>query len=175
MTTRTTAVDHPSRRLVVALPQNYDEARERYESLVPEVDFARFSEMASWQATLELADINAPHGFMRYYRSDITAAMSGSPSLWKTTQYLMGNHTIAERMFRHDPSVMLHAPLRTALYVDPVGDTKLAVDQPSLLFDSYDQPEIAAVGCELDGLLAGLISSLGGDVTAFLDADRETV
>jgi hypothetical protein len=164
MTTRTIAFDHPSRRLVVALPQTYEEARERYESLVPEVDFARFSEMTSWQATLELAEINAPHGFMRYYRSDITAAMFGSPSLWKTTQYLMGNHTIAERMFRHDPSVMLHAPLRTVLYVGLDGETKLAVDQPSLLFDSYDKPEIATVGRELDGLLAGLITSLGGDI-----------
>jgi hypothetical protein len=162
MTTASTAVDHPSRRLVVALPQTYDEARECYESLVPEVDLARFAEMVSWQATLELAEINAPHGFMRYYRSDISAAMSGSASVWETTQYLMGNHTIAERMFRHDPSVMLHAPLRTALYVDPDGDTQLAVDQPSLLFDSYDKPEIAAVGRELDGLLVGLITSTGG-------------
>jgi len=50
---------------------------------------------------------------MRYYRSELTAVMAGSPSLWKATQYLMGNHTIAERMFRHDPAVMLHAPLRT--------------------------------------------------------------
>ena len=175
MTTHTTAVDHPSRRLVVALPHPYDEARARYESLVPEVDFARFPEMTSWQATLELAEINAPHGFMRYYRSDITAAMSGSPSSWRTTQYLMGNHTIAERMFRHDPSVMLHAPLRTVLYVDPDGDTKLAVDQPSLLFDSYDKPEIAAVGRELDALLAGLITLLGGDMPPQLGDDRETV
>ncbi|MDT5185250.1 MAG: hypothetical protein QOI29_3408 [Mycobacterium sp.] len=117
MTTRTTAVDHPSRRLVVALPQAHDEAREHYESPVPEIDFARFSEMASWQATLDLAEINA--------------GMSGSPSSWKTTQYLMGNHTM--------------------LYIDPDGDTKLAVDQPSLLF-------------ELDGLLAGLITWLGGDM-----------
>ena len=172
MTARTTAVDHPSRRLVVALPQTYDEARERYESLVPEVDSVRFSETASWQATLDFAETNAPHGFMRYYRSDITAAMTGSPSSWKTTQYLMGNHTIAERMFRLDPSVMLHAPLRTVLYVDPDGDTKLAVDQPRLLFDSYDKPEIAAVGRELDGLLAGLITLLGGDVPPQLDAAR---
>jgi hypothetical protein len=170
MTAHTTAVDHPSRRLVVALSQTYDEARERYESLVPEVDLARFSTMASWQETLGLAKINAPHGFMRYYRSDITPAMAGSPSSWKTTQYLMGNHTIAERMFRHDPSVMLHAPLRTVLYVDPDGDTKLAVDQPSLLFDSYGKPEIAAVGRELDGLLAGLITSLGGDIPPQLGA-----
>jgi hypothetical protein len=52
MTTHSAAVDHPSRRLVVALPQTYEEARERYESLVPEVDFARFSGMA-WQAGTE--------------------------------------------------------------------------------------------------------------------------
>jgi hypothetical protein len=55
VTTHTTAIDHPSRRLVVALPQPYDAAREHYETLVPEVDFARFFQMASWPATVELA------------------------------------------------------------------------------------------------------------------------
>ncbi|MFB7502262.1 DUF302 domain-containing protein [Streptomyces broussonetiae] len=170
MTSRTTAVEHPARRLVVALPRPYDEAREQYETLVPEVDLARFLQTASWQATLELAEINAPHGFMRYYRSDITAVMAGSTSRWKTTQYLMGNHTIAERMFRHDPSVMLHAPLRTLLYSDPDGGTELAVDQPSLLFASYGNPRIADVGLELDALLARLISLLGGETPPQLAA-----
>jgi hypothetical protein len=80
MTTLGTAVNHPSRRLIVHLPRPYDEARELYETLVPEVDAARFGQMANWQATLELAEINAPQGFMRYYRSDVTAAMAGSPS-----------------------------------------------------------------------------------------------
>ncbi|MFJ5155396.1 DUF302 domain-containing protein [Streptomyces sp. NPDC088353] len=163
MTTETAFIDHTARRLIVALPEPYDAAREHYEALVPEVDLPRFFQMASWQATLELAEINAPHGFMRYYRSDITAVMAGSPSSWKATQYLMGNHTIAERMFRHDPSIMVHAPLRTLLYADPDGDTKLAVDQPSLLFASYGNPRIADVGRELDALLAGLITLLGGD------------
>jgi hypothetical protein len=170
MTTHTTVIDHPTRRLVVALPQLYDQAREQYETLVPQVDVTRFFQMASWQATRELAAINAPHGFMRYYRSDITAVMAGSPSLWKATQYLMGNHTIAERMFRHDPSVMLHAPLRTLLYADPDGDTQLAVDQPSLLFASYHNPQIAEVGRELDALLARLITLLGGEAPAELAA-----
>ncbi|MGW4823328.1 DUF302 domain-containing protein [Streptomyces sp. NPDC004227] len=168
MTTDIAVIDHPARRLVVALPHPYDAAREYYEALVPEIDLHRFFQMASWQATLELAEINAPHGFMRYYRTDITAAMAGSPSSWKATQYLMGNHTIAERMFRHDPSVMLHAPLRTLLYADPDGDTKLAVDQPSLLFASYGNPRIADVGRELDTLLARLITLLGGDAPPHL-------
>nr|WP_280700151.1 DUF302 domain-containing protein [Kitasatospora sp. GP82] len=73
-------------------------------------------------------------------------------------------------MFRHDPSVMLHAPLRTLLYDDPDGDTKLAVDQPSLLFTSYDNPQITEVGRELDALLAQLITLLGGDVPPQLTA-----
>jgi len=136
----------------------------RHGTLIPAVDFARFFQMASWKATLELAEINAPHGFMRYYSSDVTAIMSGSTSFWKATQYLMGNHTIAERMFRHDPSVMLHAPLRTLLYADADGDTMFTVNQPSLLFYSYDNPAIAAVGQELDALVVGLIELLGGEV-----------
>src|ERR1700752_5362037 len=164
MTSRSAPIDHPDRRLLIALPEPYDLAREHYETLVPEVDSARFFQMASWQATLDLAEINAPHGFMRYARGDVTAQMASSPSFWKATQYLMGNHTIAERMFRHEPSVMLHAPLRTLLYADAEGDTKLAVDQPSLLFESYARPEIAAVGKELDALLLGLIELLGGQV-----------
>jgi hypothetical protein len=167
MNARSTTIDYAARRLIVALPGTYDAAREHYETLVPEVDSARFFQMASWQATLELAEINAPHGFMRYCRGDITAVMAGSQSLWKATQYLMGNHTIAERMFRHDPSAMLYAPLRTLLYADPDGDTKLAIDQPSLLFASYDNSQIADVGRELDALLAQLISLLGAD-SAFL-------
>jgi len=164
MTNRPAVIDHPDRRLLIALPEPYDSARKHYETLVPEVDSARFFQMASWQATLDLAEINAPHGFMRYSRMDVTALMATSPSYWKATQYLMGNHTIAERMFRHEPSVMLHAPLRTLLYADANGDTRLAVDQPSLLFASYDNPEIAAVGQELDALLVGLIELLDGEV-----------
>jgi hypothetical protein len=84
MTTHTTAIDHPSRRLIVALPQLYDQAREQYETLVPQVDVTRFVQMASWQATVELAAINAPHGFMRYYRitpRSPTSAASSTPSL----------------------------------------------------------------------------------------------
>jgi hypothetical protein len=162
MTTFNTAVDHPSRRLIVHLPNPYDEARELYEILVPEADLARFGQMANWQATLELAEINAPQGFMRYYRCDVTAAMAVSGSFWKATEYLMGNHTIAEPMFHHDPAVMLHAPLRTLMYADPDGNTKFAIDQPSVLFASYNNPDIAKVGCRLDYLLSLLIINTGG-------------
>lgn len=170
MTSTSTVIDHPSRRLSVRLPESYDAARVHFETLVPTLDATRFYQMCSWEATLELAEINAPHGFMRYHRTDVTAMMAGSPSYWKATEYLMGNHTIAERMFRDDPSTMLHAPLQILLYADREGNTLLAVDQPSLTYASYDNPEVASVGYEFDNLLAHLIKLLGGQIPAQLQA-----
>jgi uncharacterized protein (DUF302 family) len=164
MTTQDEVIDHPVRRLLVAFPEPYEQVRERYESLVPEVDQERFHQMPSWQAVVDLANTLAPHGFMRYFGMDLADLMAQSSSDWEATQYLMGNHTIAERMFRYDPSVMLHAPLRILLYTNENGEATLAVDQPSLLFASYQNPAIAAVGRELDGLLAELIILLGGQV-----------
>jgi uncharacterized protein (DUF302 family) len=158
------ATEHPVRRLDVVLPLPYDRAVRRYEELVPAADLARFGQLATWDAVLELAEINAPHGFMIYWRADVTATMAGSPSGWKCTEYLMGNHTIAERMFRHDPAAMLHAPLRTVIYADTEGNTRFAVDQPSTLFGSYGNPAIAEVGRELDRLVANLLTTLGAPV-----------
>src|SRR5271156_769993 len=169
MTTQPNFMDHPTRRLVIALPEPYEQARTRYEVLIPEVDHARFRQASTWQDVVDLARTLAPHGFMRYNRMDLADLFAQSSAGGMATQYLMGNHTIAERMFRHDPSVMLHAPLRTLLYADPDGDTQLAVDQPSLLFASYDSPEIAAVGKELDELLVALIELLGGKIPHQLD------
>jgi hypothetical protein len=152
------------RRLDVTLPHLYDKAVYRYEELVPAIDKARFGQLANWDAVIEFAAINAPHGFMIYWKSDVTSDMAGSPSGWRCVEYLMGNHTIAERMFHHNPAVMLHAPLRTVIYADAKGQTHLAVDQPSTLFDSYHNPAIAEVGSHLDQLVAELFTALGANV-----------
>ncbi|WP_433370366.1 DUF302 domain-containing protein [Streptosporangium sp. CA-115845] len=168
----TRVVAHQVRRLDVPLPQRYDEAVRRYEELAPVVDIARFEQLPNWEAALELAATNAPHGFMIYWKSDITAMMAGSPSGWKCTEYLMGNHTIAERMFHHDPSVMLHAPLRIVIYADAEERTRLAVDQPSTLFSTYDNPAIDEVGQHLDRLLAELFTAMGVTPPAELKPTR---
>lgn len=164
-----TIVDHQSRRLLISLPGSYEGARSRYETAVPAVNLAAFASMSNWNEVLAEAKRQAPHGFLRYFRADVAPAMAGSGTTWQSTEYLMGNHTIAERMYRHDPSVMLHAPLRTLLYAGPEG-TVLTLDQPSLLFASYGNPAIAAVGRELDELLVALIEVLDGDVPAVLRA-----
>lgn len=63
------------------------------------------------------------HRFLIYARLDTTPVLADSSSTVKATEYLMGNHTIAEMMFRHDPAVMLHAPLRVWVFEDHSGVT----------------------------------------------------
>jgi hypothetical protein len=72
----------------------------------------------------------------------------------------MGNHTIAERMFRYDPRAMLYAPLHTVIWEDAAGDEWFTVDQPSTQFAIFDIREISTVGVELDRKLASQCDAL---------------
>ena len=67
-------------------------------------------------------------------------------------------------MFRFDPSLMLYAPLRTEIYVDSDNLTRFVVDRPSSVFSSFDNPEIAKVGYELDTKLEKLLTAVDVDV-----------
>lgn len=58
----------------------------------------------------------------------------------------MGNHVIAETMFRHDPRTMLYAPLRTLIWEDHGGHAWFTADQPSTQFASLGIPEVQTVG-----------------------------
>jgi uncharacterized protein (DUF302 family) len=158
-----TIVEHTVRRIQIPLPGAFAEVRERYERLVPVVDHDAFAAAPNWAAAVELAKKAAPHGFMRYFSTNVAAAMRGSANERPTVQYLMGNHTIAERMYRHDPAAMLHAPLRVVLFESAGGEAVMVLDQPSRLFASYGNPAIGQVGEHLDELVAGLIGALGGN------------
>jgi len=155
---------HQVTRLIFDTGQPYQEFRARYEDAVPELNPSRLAAFAErgapWQEVIADADASAPHGFLIYWRSDLTPVMSLAGDPARCTAYLMGNHTIAEQMYRHDPSVMLYAPLRTAIYVDAANRTRFAVDQPSTMFASFASPPISQVGIELDRKLAALLDAL---------------
>ena len=78
--------------------------------------------------------------------------------------YLMGNVTIAEQMFRHDPRAMLYAPLRTLIWEDAHERAWLTVEQPSTQFASLGTHAVSAVGVELDRKLAALLEALRVEV-----------
>jgi hypothetical protein len=174
MTTRRATTGPPTeevtfavRRLTVAL-QDFDDFQRRYEELVPPLpvdEMTAFKQRnAPWPEMLDLIAARAPLGFLIYDRNDVHPVMALAGDGARCVAYLMGNHTIAERMFRHDPRAMLYAPLRTLIWEDEATAGWFTVDQPSTQFASFGIPEVTAVGQELDHKLATLLDALGVDV-----------
>jgi uncharacterized protein (DUF302 family) len=163
------------RRLNVQVP-NVRGFQRDYERAVPDIPSAQVEQLvrdrASWEEMLELIEGVAPHGFLIYYRGDVHPMMQLAGDAADCVAYLMGNHTTAERMFRHDPRAMLYAPLRTAIWEDAAGAAWFSFDQPSDQFSSFGIEAVAAVGVELDRKLAALLEALGVDVPASLDESR---
>ncbi|QYN18607.1 DUF302 domain-containing protein [Amycolatopsis sp. DSM 110486] len=163
-TQKIASVSHEVVRWSIDTGTSFEDFRDRYEAAVPVLDLDRMArhraEHASWDTVLAAATENAPHGFMRFWSTDVGGLMQLAGNAGSCAAYLMGNHTIAERMYRHDPAVMLHAPLRTTIHQDGQGVTRFSLDQPSTLFASFGVPEIAAVGRELDRKVADLLRVL---------------
>ncbi len=72
----------------------------------------------------------------------------------------MGNHTIAEKMFRIDATAMLYVPLRVVNFQAQGGPATFVIEQPSHILGSLLNPQIEMVGVELDRKLAALFVHL---------------
>ena len=160
-------------RLTVEVPA-VREFQRRYERAVP---FNPVEEVASlverdatWTEMLDLIAGSAPHGFLLYWRNDVHPVMQLAGDQNDCVAYLMGNHTIAEQMFRYDPRAMLYAPLRTVIWEDDEGRAWFTVDQPSTQFGSLGIAGVSTVGVELDRKLAALLEVLGTEVPMALFA-----
>jgi len=123
---------------------------------------------ANWGEVLDAHAEWAPHGFLIYFRNEVHPVMQLAGDQNDCIAYLMGNVTIAERMFRHDPRAMLYAPLHTAIWEDAHGRAWFTADQPSTQFGSFGIPAVSAVGVELDRKLAALLEVLRVEVPAVL-------
>jgi hypothetical protein len=139
-----------------------------YEEAVPDAPFEEVAELvrqgAPWSQMLDLIDARAPNGFLIYFRNDVHPVMQAAGDRADCISYLMGNHVLAERMFRHDPRAMLYAPLHTVIWEDLDGGASFSVDQPSTQFSSFGIAAITEVGIELDRKLAKLLDVLGVEV-----------
>jgi hypothetical protein len=155
-------------RLAIAVGAGFADFRDRYEQSVPSLDGERLAtfvrEEADWDTVLRATPENAPHGFIRYWTFDAGALFQLAGDSPHCSSYLMGNHTIGERMYRHDPGIMLYAPLRAAIHEDADGTTWFSVDQPSTRFRSFGNPAITYIGLALDHKLAGLLEHLDAPV-----------
>jgi hypothetical protein len=160
-----TTTHYSLRRLTIDVGSPVRDFRARYEAAVPlypdrEVK-ALVARRAPWQEMLDLIARVASFGFLLYGTTEPDPVMHLAGDAGSCVAYLMGNHTIAERMFRHEPSVMLHAPLRTAIWSPADGSARFTLDQPSDHFGSFGNAAIAAIGVELDRKVATLLEHLG--------------
>ena len=168
----TKTIPHLVNRFVIDTDDTFDDLRQRFESLVPTIDFAEFTEVIE---SRELARVqrytaeHAPHSFVNFWTFDPTPMMTLAGHRTRAITYMMGNNVIAETMYRHHPGVMLYAPLRTAIYEDTDGAVHLSIDQPSSRFASFGDPRITEVGAQLDAKLAALLRLLGVPVPVELE------
>jgi len=165
MTETIRAVRYTCTRFTIDTGEDPESFRARYEQAVPPLPKGQVAELARrqapWSEMLELIASAAPLGFLIYFRNDSDPIFPLAGDTAVCTSYLMGNHTIAERMYRFEPSILLYAPLHTAIWGQPEGPAYFTFDRPSDQFGSYDHPEITAVGRELDLKLAALLDHLG--------------
>lgn len=169
--TEKTLIPHEVIRLDLPVHESYDDFLQRFESAVPAFNRERAAELAERKAPWSeiVADVRttAPNGFLLYWKLDLTPMMSLAGNKRRATEYLMGNHVIAETMYRDDPAVGLYVPLRCIVY-EGDGESRFAIEQPSTTLSSLGWDEIAQVGRDLDHKLATLLEVLGVDVPSAL-------
>lgn len=119
---------------------SFEDLRGRYESLVPVIDpdaLRALIEKGDLDQVVRYTAEHTPHTFARFWTFDPTPMMRLVGHRTEVITYMMGNNIVVETMYRHDPLVMLYAPLRTAIYKDSAGAThfiKRKRQCPSLKF-----------------------------------------
>ena len=160
---------HVMTRVDISTAVPFDDFRSRFEHAAPAFDAEPFQRIieagGSWADVQTAVERMAPHRLMRYATIDASAMMSLAGHTTKAVAYLLGNHVIAESMFRHDPRALLYAPLRVLMFSDAGGNAVFSLDQPSTAFGSLGIDEVTRVGLGLDDKVAALLQFLGVDAS----------
>lgn len=117
-----------------------------------------------WDDVRAVAAENAPNDLMTYAKIDARGYFGIAGHQTPAIEYLIGNHVIAETMFRHNPKAMLYAPLRMLVHGDDNGNAVFTMDQPGPAFGSLDNADVAKVGLDLDRKVVNLLRVVGVDV-----------
>jgi uncharacterized protein (DUF302 family) len=159
--------DHTMTRVDVFTGVEFDGFITAFESAAPSFDPASMQRIiesgGSWDDVRAKVAENAPNELMVYAKIDAAPLLGLAGHDVKAVEYLLGNHVIAETMFRHDPKALLYAPLRVLVYSDPDGDAVFSMDQPSTAFGSLGIADVTEVGRGLDRKVTNLLQVIGVD------------
>lgn len=165
--TRTHRHDHSMTRVDVFTGIGFDEFLTAFEAAAPAFDpvpMQRIVESGgTWDEVRAKTAENAPNELMVYAKIDATPLLGVAGHAVKAVEYLLGNHVIAETMFRHDPKALLYAPLRVLVHSDADDNAVFSMDQPSTAFGSLGIAAVTDVGLSLDRKVANLLRVMGVD------------
>jgi uncharacterized protein (DUF302 family) len=172
--TETHRHDHSMTRVDLFTGVEFDQFLRAFETAAPPfnpVPVQRIIDSGgSWDDVRAEVTENAPNELMVYAKIDAMPLLGVAGHDVKAVEYLLGNHTIAETMFRHDPRALLYAPLRVLVYSDREGNAVFSMDQPSSAFGSLGIAEVSEVGSGLDRKVANLLRVIGVDAAGAFDA-----
>jgi hypothetical protein len=158
---------HAMTRVDVSTGVPFAEFIAALETAAPPVDRAAYLEIVNsggdWDDVRAVAAKNAPNELMVYAKIEATELFTVAGHQTQAIEYLIGNHVIAETMFRHDPKAMLYAPLRMLVYSDSDGNAIFTMDQPGPAFGSLGIDEVSKVGEGLDRKVVNLLRVIGVD------------
>lgn len=154
-------------RVDIATGVPFDEFVAAFEEAAPPFDRATMRQIVAaggdWDDVRGAVAKNAPNELMVYAKIDATELLGVAGHRTQAIEYLVGNHVIAETMFRHDPKALLYAPLRMLIHSDSDGNAIFTMDRPGDAFGSLGIAEVAKVGEGLDRKVVNLLRVIGVD------------
>ena len=159
------SVEHAMNRLDIATGIPFEEFRSAFERAVPVFDPALYEHIVrnggTWDDVMAEVSATAPYDLLLYAVLDATLLMELAGHPGQAVEYLMGNHVIAETMYRLDRNALLYAPLRVLVRSDESGSAVFVIDQPSTVFAGLDDPGTEATGVLLDHKVAAMLRGVG--------------
>jgi len=135
------------------------------EQAVPELSqadaVARLAEDGDWSGFTRGLQWEAPSGFVRVWSWSPSELMRHAGNSTPSALWLIVNHAIGARLFRHDPAAMLYSPLRVEAHAAPDAGTIVSFDVPSARLRGFGINKVTQAGAELDRALGDLLEDLG--------------
>ncbi|NNC12499.1 hypothetical protein HII28_11500 [Planctomonas sp. JC2975] len=160
-----TATEYTATRVQLHVNARFESFVAAFEEAVPALSdanaAARLAEDGDWSGFVRGLQWEAPSGFVRVWTSRPGELMRFAGNQTASAVWLIVNHGIGARLFRHDPAVMLYSPLRLEAHAARDAGTILGFDLPSSSFRGFGINKVTQAGAELDRALGDLIEDLG--------------
>jgi len=158
-------LNYQASRVRVAVNVRFEVLIANFDHAVPRLSdadaLARLADDSDWSGFVRGLQWESPSGFVCVWSSRPSELMQYAGSAASSMVWLIVNHGIAARLFRHDPGAMLYSPIRLEAHASAAAETIVSFDVPSAQLRGFGINKITQAGAELDRALGDLIEEVG--------------